>query len=114
MKTLIYLMVSLYLFFPLSVLSQDDHGDKTFHVQALDLTDSSLDVAQGDPCADVLATLMGTGRNEKYALLEATGVQGPPGVTYTLINYSGQIAIVKCGTSGCGSHEDGGHEPGQH
>jgi hypothetical protein len=114
MKILTSMMAMLCLFLPLSVMAQDDHGDKTFHVQALDLTDSSLGVAQGDPCADALATLMGTGRNEKYTLLEATGVQGPPGVAYTLVNYSGHIAILKCGTSGCGSGDDGGHEPGQH
>ena len=114
MKTLISLMAVLFLFLPMSLMAQDDHGNKTVHVQAWDLTDSGIDVEKGAPCAEVLATLMGQGRNQKYELLEATGVQGPPGVAYTLINYSGQVAVVKCGTSGCGSGDDGGHEPGQH
>mgnify|MGYP003571924183 FL=1 len=120
MKTLISLLAVFFLFLPMSVMAQDDHGNKTFHVQAWDFTDSNLlagsnlDMEKGVPCADVLAILMGQGRTQKYELLEATGVQGPPGVTYTLINYSGQVAIVKCGTSGCGSGDDGGHEPGQH
>jgi len=120
MKTLIGILAVLFLFLPMSLMAETDHGNKTFHVQAWDITDPDLlagfdeKMEKGAPCAEVLGILMGQGRNQKYELLEATGVQGPPGVTYTLINYSGQVAIVKCGTSGCGSGEDGGHEPGAH
>lgn len=120
MRALIALVAVFYFLVPVDTMAQEDHGNKTFHVQAWDYTDSSLlagsglDMDKGVPCAEVLAILMGQGRNQKYELLEATGVQGPPGVTYTLINYSGQVAIVKCGTAGCGSGDDGGHEPGAH
>jgi len=120
MKPLIISLAMLLLSMPMSLMAEEDGGNKTFHVQAWDLTDSGVladagfEPLKGAPCAEVLATLMGQGKNQKYALLEATGVQGPPGVAYTLINYSGQIAIVKCGTSGCGSGEHGGHELEQH
>jgi hypothetical protein len=77
-------------------------------IQAWDFTDSSLQTNKGDPCAEFITYLMGP--VEKYKMLGITSVQGPPGVVYTLQNYSGDIAILKCGLAGsCGGDEGGEH-----
>lgn len=82
--------------------------DKIIKVQAYSF---SNDAAQekpdaGEPCAVYLKYL----RELKYQLLEATSLQGPPGVLYTMAGNKGELVLVKCGTAGgdegggCGGH----------
>jgi hypothetical protein len=108
MRILILLLLHFFCLAPACLLAQEGEGDKIFHIQAWDLSDNGLVINKGDPCAAFLSELLGP---EKYVLLDTTGVQGPPGVVYTLLNNKGDIAILKCGTSGCASGEEGGHEP---
>lgn len=90
--------------FSASAIAEDD-GEKTFNVQAYSFTDSDLaDDATGS-CAEFLQILRD---DEKYTLLGTAGVQGPPGVVYTLENNKDEIAIVKCGAA----HEPHSKPPG--
>jgi len=83
-----------------------EEGLKTVGAQAADFSDPALAVTKGQPCAALLQYLI---EDEKYSLLAVTGVQGPPGVVYTLSNFKGEIAIIKCGTGGCGHEGEEGH-----
>lgn len=61
-------------------------------------------VPVGEPCAPYVSSLIGGG---KYEIFAATGVQGPPGVVYTLKQKNGKsIALLKCGLAG--AHDDTG------
>lgn len=79
---------------------------KAFKLWAGDFSDSALmaAAASGQSCADWLEYLQSPA--ERYKLKAVAGMQGPPGVVYTLANNDGEVAILKCGTSG--SHEEGG------
>ena len=89
-------------------LGDEGEGLKTFGVQAANFSDEVMTVAKGDSCATFLKFLQ---EDEKYTLLSVTGIVGPPGVVYTLRDNKGDIAIVKCGSAGCGGHDgEDGHE----
>ena len=107
MKTLVAFLTIILIILPMQLAAEDtDHGEKKIKVQAWDFSDPDLDAAKGVPCGEFLAFLMGP--EEKYKIIDTAGVQGPPGVMYTLDNYKGEIAILKCGTAGGCSHEEGG------
>lgn len=78
---------------------------KQLKVWASDFTDRGLarSVDAGDSCAAWLKYLMSPA--ERYVIGSVAGIQGPPGVVYTLSNNRGDIAILKCGTAG--SHDEG-------
>ena len=112
MKALIILLTACFMLFPALALAED-HEEKGIHVQAWDFSDPFLVVEKGDPCAGFLSYLMSP--DEKYKMLGITNVMGPPGVVYTLENHKGHIAILKCGTAGCGGHDgETGHDEGGH
>lgn len=79
---------------------------KAFKLWAGDFSDPALSaaVASGQSCANWLEYLQSSA--ERYRLQAVAGMQGPPGVVYTLVNNVGDVAILKCGTTG--SHEEGG------
>lgn len=81
---------------------------KTLRLWASDFSDSQLaaSASSGDSCAAWLKYLRSP--QERYTLQSATGMQGPPGVVYTLISTAGEVAILKCGTTGSHDHADGG------
>jgi len=83
-----------------------EEGLKTFGIQAVSFSDTAMDVVKGEPCAPFLKVLL---EDEHYMLVDVTGVQGPPGVVYTLRNNKGDIAIIKCGSAGCGHEGEEGH-----
>jgi len=103
MKTIFTLLTALLLLLPNTVMAEEeeDHGLK---VIAWDFSNLSQPVMKGDPCAELLAWLMGPRKN--YRLLNTSAIVGPPGVVYTLQDNRGEIGILKCGTAG-------GHEPGE-
>ena len=78
---------------------------KQLKVWASDFTDPGLAeaVGAGDSCAAWLKYLQSPA--ERYVIGSVAGIQGPPGVVYTLSNSKGDIAILKCGTAG--SHDEG-------
>jgi hypothetical protein len=86
----------------------DDHGAglKPFNAQAGSFSDAAVAAESGESCAQYLKVMMD---DETYKLLGITGVQGPPGVVYTLQNHKGEIAIVKCRTGGCDHDTEEGH-----
>lgn len=83
-----------------------EEGLKTFGVQASDFSDKAVTARKGESCADFLKFLQ---EDEKYTLIGTAGVVGPPGVVYTLRNNKGEIAIIKCGSAGCGHEGEDGH-----
>lgn len=88
------------------IAGEDGHGGglKSFNLQAGSFSDSAVLAVKGESCAHFLNVLL---EDESYKLLDVTGVQGPPGVVYTLQNHKGEIAIIKCRAGGC-DHEEGG------
>jgi hypothetical protein len=86
----------------------DDHGAglKPFNAQAGSFSDGAVAAESGESCAQYLKVMMD---DESYKLLGITGVQGPPGVVYTLQNHKGEIAIVKCRAGGCDHGDEGSH-----
>lgn len=107
MKTIVAFLTIIFTFLPMQLTAEDTHhGEKTIKIQAWSFSDPALDATKGDPCGEFLSFLKGS--EEKYVLLDTTGIQGPPGVVYTLENHKGEIAILKCGTAGGCSHDDGG------
>ena len=95
MKMLMKLLPALGLAMFISPAMADEHGGGLigFNVQAGSFSDSAVRANGSESCAHYLKVLLGS---EKYKLLDVTGVQGPPGVVYTLQNQKGEIAIVKC------------------
>jgi hypothetical protein len=81
---------------------------KQFKVWAVDFSDGGLEAAvdAGDSCAAWLKYLQSP--QERYVTRSVAGMQGPPGVVYTLTNNRGDVAILKCGTSGSHGDEGGG------
>ncbi len=77
--------------------AQHDGEDQSIVVQAASFSDSTMAAATGMECAVFLRYLQDV---EKYQLKSTTGVQGPPGVVYTLENNKSEVAIVKCGRGG--------------
>ena len=106
MKTLFAIMTALLFFLPGTVLAEGEE-ENGIKIAAWDFSDLSQHVVKGQPCAELLAYLMGP--SEKYKLLNATAIMGPPGIVYTLQNNRGDIGILKCGTAG-GHEGGGGHE----
>lgn len=90
-----------------TAIGDEGGGLKTFGVQAADFSDVTMTAAKGESCAAFLKFLQ---EDEKYVLLNVAGIVGPPGVVYTLRDNKGEIAIVKCGSAGCGHGDDGGHD----
>ena len=90
------------------VMAEDDHGGglKSFNIQAGDFSDAAVLAASGESCAHFLKVMLD---DEGYKLLSTVGVQGPPGVVYTLQNHKGEIAIIKCRAGGCDHGDEGGH-----
>lgn len=106
MKTLMTMLVALFVLLPQTILAEGEE-ESTFKVQAWDFSDRGLNADKGIPCAEFLSYLLDS-KGENYSLLAMTGVQGPPGVVYLLKDNKGHIAVLKCGTAG--SHGDGGHD----
>ena len=111
MKTLIKLvaLMGMALCMAPAVASEDGgHGPglKPFNAQAGSFSDGAVAADSGESCAQYLKVLMD---DESYKLLGITGVQGPPGVVYTLQNHKGEIAIVKCRAGGCDHGDEGSH-----
>lgn len=81
---------------------------KTLRLWASDFTNPELAASAngGDSCAAWLKYLRSP--QERYTIQGATGMQGPPGVVYTLNNTVGDVALLKCGTTGSHDHAGGG------
>jgi hypothetical protein len=77
--------------------------DREFKIQGGSMPNGEA-IPVGEPCAPYVSSLIGGGSYEVFA---ATGVQGPPGVVYTLKQKNGKsIALLKCGLAG--AHDDTG------
>ena len=94
--------------FATPAMAEDEHGAglKPFNVQAGSFSDAAVKAENGESCANYLEVML---EDENYKLLHVTGVQGPPGVVYTLQNNKGEIAIVKCRAGGCDHGDEGSH-----
>ena len=90
------------------VKAEEGHGGglKSFNLQAADFSDAAVLAVTGESCAHFLKVMLD---DESYKLLSTAGVQGPPGVVYTLQNHRGEIAIIKCRAGGCDHGDEGGH-----
>jgi hypothetical protein len=112
MKTLMKLTVMLGMTLCMApAMASEDGGDgghgpglKPFNAQAGSFSDGAVAAESGESCAQYLKVMMD---DESYKLLGITGVQGPPGVVYTLQNHKGEIAIVKCRAGGCDHGDEG-------
>jgi len=87
----------------------EDEGEGTQKIGVLggDFSDPAISVVRGESCAGMLKYLRGS--KEKYRIVNASGVTGPPGVIYVLENPGGDIAVLKCGTA-CGHEGEEGEE----
>ena len=109
MKTLLKLTAMLAMALCVApAMAAEDHGPglKPFNAQAGSFSDPAVAAENGESCAQYLKVML---EDESYKLLDVTGVQGPPGVVYTLQNHKGEIAIIKCRAGGCDHGDEGTH-----
>lgn len=103
MKNLMQTIAAMLILFAASAGAEEEL--KQLKVWASDFTDQGLarTVGAGDSCAAWLKYLRTPA--ERYVISHVAGIQGPPGVVYTLTNNKGEVAILKCGTAGSHGEE---------
>ncbi|MFO7663866.1 MAG: hypothetical protein R6X18_14910 [Chloroflexota bacterium] len=109
MKNLMLTLASsIILTLPFAVYAEEPHATD-FKVQAYSFSGDPIMPGTNENCAAYLKNLL-MSNGGKFNLLATTAVVGPPGIVYTLRDFKGEIAIVKCGLhgGGCGGEDEGG------
>jgi hypothetical protein len=99
LKTILTLLA---ISFCLAASAQHDESDLSIVVQGASFSDPTITVTAGEDCAVFLQHLL---RDLNYELKSVAGVQGPPGVIYTLEDPKREVVVVKCGRGGGCEHE---------